>query len=301
MGSRLVTHPSLRLAAAAVALAGAGLAASVAQTRQGDPAPAQRKSEQSASGRPWHFRFDEMVFNDATKEGEATDVVATSEEGDTVIRADVFRWNERTKKAQATGKLRISDDKTDGSADRVDIDYAKSKRTMVLTGNIQITLKPSKPAAKTGSSSPAAGGSSSDGKQEPASNDPTAEARQYPIEVTCERVEYEYARDKKHATMTGSFRAVQKLKDHTRTLTADRAEWFGREDKAILKGPVRLEDTKGRKGETDEDVVIYTKEGQEAIKLRKGVYTMPIEDEDSPGQAAPPEKGLPTAKPSGSV
>ncbi|NLH99582.1 MAG: hypothetical protein GX446_08820, partial [Chthonomonadales bacterium] len=48
-------------------------------------------------------------------------------------------------------------------------------------------------------------------------------------------------------------------------------------------------------GETPEDVIIYTREGQESIKMRKGVYTMPMEDEDKPAQQ-PPDRTQPPAE-----
>lgn len=251
---------------------------------------AKPKSPQasSQSGKPWHITFDELVHNDATGEGEATRVVATSDE-DTVIKADLFTWNDKKRTARATGNLHMSDDQADGTAEQADIEYARSKKLIVLTGKVVLTLKPRKPASKDQPSAENA----ANGAADKASDEPGL--RDYPIEVTCDRVEYSYARAKRHAVLTGNLRAVQKLKDHTRTLTADRAEWFGAEEKAILYGPVRVEDTKGRKGETPEDVIIHTREGQESIKMRKGVYTMPMEDEDKP-QQQPPDRTQPPAE-----
>lgn len=249
--------------------------------------------------RPWHITFEELVHNDATGEGEAMGVVATSDQ-DTVVKADRFTWNDRKKTALATGHLHMSDEQTEGTAERVEIDYRRERRLMVLTGNVRLTLKPKKTGTATapaGGGSPAATDQST--KPQEAQNSPTAEEdataglRDYPIEVTCDRVEYEYARDKRHAVLTGNFRAVQKLKDYTRTLTAERAEWFGREERVVLKGPVKLEDTKGRKGETPEDVEVFTKEGKEGIKLRKGTYTMPVEEGSEAPAASSSETGRP--------
>jgi lipopolysaccharide export system protein LptA len=262
-----------------------GSVASARQARVAEPAAKPAAQAEKPASRPWHITFDELVHNDATGEGEATRVVATSDE-DTVVKADLFAWNDKKKTARATGHLSMTDEQADGTADQVDIEYMKAKRLMVLTGNVRLTLKPrKKTVAKDGAETPGGGQTASGSETKPE----TSDIREYPIEVTCDRVEYEYARSKRHAVLTGRLRATQKLKDYTRTLTAERAEWFGPDEKVVLTGPVRVEDTKGRKGESPEDVIVYTREGQEAIKLRKGTYTMPIEDEDRPQQGQPPK------------
>lgn len=263
------------------------------QTRPQEKAPPAKNGD-----RPWRLEFDEFFHSDATGKGEATDVVATSDH-DTVIRTDLFRWDEKARTAQATGNLHMSDDQAEGTADKADIEYGRGKRLMILTGHVQLTLKPRKDA-ESGSAQSAgsneAQAADGSGRQTVAKTDgvtreedETAGLREYPIEVTCDRVEYQYARDKRHAVLTGSFRAVQKLKDYTRTLVAERAEWFGNEERIVLSGPVRLEDTKGRKGETPEDVTIYTRKGQESIKLRKGTYSIPAEDDETP-TTTPPDR-----------
>jgi len=296
--AKWLTPAGTVLALTAIAVAWA------AAPRPQKPVPPTEPQKKEGESRPWHITFDVLVHNDATGEGEATNVVATSDQ-DTVIRADLFRWNDKTRTARATGNLHMSDEKTEGTADLVEIDYRKEKRLMVLTGHVRLVLKPrNKPAeaapaeGKTEPGTPAKG-SPTNGNQagQPTGTsddeDIRASLREYPIEVTCDRVEYEYARDKRHSVLTGNFRAVQKLKDHTRTLTAERAEWFGLEERVVLKGPVKLEDTKGRKGETPEDVEIFTQEGKEGLKLRKGSYTMPVEEEGE-GAAPPPSESKPT-------
>lgn len=235
-------------------------------------------------------------------------VVATSDQ-DTVIRADRFAWNDKTKIAHATGNLHMSDDRTEGTADRVDIEYQRDKRLMVLTGNVKLTLKPKKSGEATSADKENAGQGGASSKSTATdsqtvagsgdTSDESAHLRDYPIEVTCDRVEYEYARDKRHAVLTGNFRAVQKLKDYTRTLLAERAEWFGREERVVLKGPVKLEDTKGRKGESPEDVEVFTREGKEGIRLKKGVYSMPVEENEGPSASPAERPTLPERKDSG--
>jgi lipopolysaccharide export system protein LptA len=267
----------------AAALGAGGQGAVETKTARQQPGAPKDAPKKDAS--PWRMTFDELVHNDNTGEGEATRVVATSDE-DTVIQADLFTWNDKKKTARATGSLRFSDDQADGTAERADIEYAKSRRLMVLTGNVRLNLKARKAAEGPGGAASRAAGSDGDGG-----------LREQPIEITCDRLEYEYAKDKRRAVLTGNLRAVQKLKDHTRTLTAARAEWFGKEERVTLAGPVRVEDTKGRKGETPEDVTILTREGNESIKLRKGVYTMPADEDQKPDQK-PPERDAPPPVPS---
>ena len=95
------------------------------------------------------------------------------------------------------------------------------------------------------------------------------------------------------------FKVVQKLSDKTRTLTANHAEWFGLEDKVVLHGPVHVEDTKGLKADTKDEVVLFVKEGQERMLMKGGTATLPQDDDDekpaegsgTPIKATKPEKG----------
>lgn len=275
----------------AVCALGIAALAAASSARQGAVAPPNKPAAAPGApkqAKPWHITFDELVHSDATGEGEASRVVATSDE-DTVIRADTFIWNDKKRTARAAGNLHFADDQAEGTAERVDIEYMKSKRLMVLTGNVRLTLKARKPEPpKPGQASTAT--QPAGGAERPKSDE--GALRDYPIEVTCDRAEYEYAKDKRHAILTGNLRAVQKLKDYTRTLTAPKAEWFGKDERVVLTGPAKVEDTKGRKGETPEDVTIHTREGHEGIKLRKGVYTMPADEDDQPA-SKPPERQSP--------
>ncbi len=84
---------------------------------------------------------------------------------------------------------------------------------------------------------------------------------------------------------------VQKLSDKTRTLTAQHAEWFGREEKIVLYPPVHFEDTKGSSGDATGEVEVFTKEGDERyITKQSGTIQFRVddEDEDQPKQQAKP-------------
>lgn len=232
------------------------------------------------TSRPWDVDAEDWVHNDHTRKGEFRRVVVTTDEG-TVIRADLFTYDDALKAAQATGNLSIADKDLDGAAARADVEYARSRKVIALSGPVHAVIKPrADPAGEKPTARP---GESADLETERAS------VRRNPINVDCDRLVYAYARDKKHATLSGNLRAVQKLEGNERILTAASAEWFGLEDRLVLKAPVRFEDKKGRKGESDEDVEIGTREGHESLHMRKGKFQLPMDD-DEPATAAPPQK-----------
>lgn len=295
---RLILYPGIIVLLALAAYA------ALPQTKGGArTAPATEPSQTAASGKPkgdrpkrqvWNIEYEELVHNDASGEGEAKKVVATSEE-ETIIRSDLFRWNEKKKEAKATGNLQMSDPQADATATTADIFYAKAKKLIVLTGNVRIVLKPKRKETEdttTGSAPPTAqGGKAAAQPKESAEDETTGSARRFPIDITCDKVEYQYAKEKKQAILTGNFRAVQKVDGVTRTITAAYAEWFGNEDRVLLHGPVRFEDTKGRITETKVDVTIFTKEGNERLSVPgPGTAQFPAEEEEEEQKTAPPPK-----------
>src|SRR5207245_8558918 len=116
-------------------------------------------------------------------------------------------------------------------------------------------------------------------------------ARNPTVLVTCDKAEYYYSKDKKHGFLTGSFKVVQKLSKVTRTLTADHAEWFGKEEKIVLFPPVHFEDSDGSTGEPRGEVTIYTKEGEERLENPMGgKFHYIVKDEEAEKEKAPPKK-----------
>lgn len=257
-------------AAVAVAVKGAPSA--------GEP-PQTGTSQKPAARRMMQIDGEDIMHSDATGEGSAHNVTVTDPDG-AIIRADTWKWNDHKKVAHASGHLSITDPQVDATADSAEVLYASAKKTVTLTGHVQLTLRSKQADAKSAAPAPAPV-TVKDGKAEVTESEPAAQsARKYPVEVTCDRIEYHYARDVRHATLTGQFVAVQKLPDNTRTLHASSAEWFGLNDRVLLKAPVRFEDTKGRHGESDEDVELTTTEGAEGLHLKKSRYYVPVEDED---------------------
>lgn len=261
--------------------------------KKGDPPP-QNRTTPPAKEKPkvWTIQAEDFAQNDATGEGEAKQVVATSEEG-TILRADLWKWNDKTKVARASGNLSMSDPQADATADAAEVFYARDKRLIVLTGNVRITLKPKKQEETAAAAPPTPAPVQVEGDRavvSPPGQDTSEreEARRYPVLVVCDRVEYQYARDKKLGRLTGNFKATQQVREVTRTLLAKSADWFGLEERALLHGPVDYSDTKGRRGVTKEDVTILTKAGAEEVRFKRGTFTFEVEEEETPPPAAPP-------------
>lgn len=252
------------------------------------------------------FQQDESTYTSFMKKATITDV----EEG-TVFKADEIKVKNRPAKekpapgdkeenqvATATGNMSVVDKQAEITGERCVTYFAKSKRLAVVTGNVVIIVKPksSKPDAVIPAAPAPVIVNQANGKatlqdpQTPTDEGPSS-ARKYPATITCDKLEYEYAKDKKHALLTGNFKVVQMLSDKTRTMTAEHAEWFGLEEKVVLYPPVHVEDTKGMLADSKEIVVVMTKEGAEGLTMKKGMATINVDDEDAP--AAQPVKPSP--------
>lgn len=287
---RMLLMPSAVLLLGGAALGALSQAKSPAKPAAQTPQKTEPKKAESKSRKPvpWNIQFETMERSENTGESDFTGVVAVSDEG-TTMHADHWHLNEKTKTAVATGNLKMTDPQADATGKQADIDYNKGKRILVLTGNVEILVKPKKDKNAPAPPAPAEV-KVADGKatvQDP--NAPKAEdenapgsARKHPATITCDRLEYEYAKDKKHATLTGSFKVVQKLSDRTRTLTADHAEWFGLEDRILLHPPVHVEETKGLQSfDTNEPVTVFTTEGNERMSVKRGSGVYEVQDEDT--------------------
>jgi hypothetical protein len=257
------------------------------------------------AARTMEVQGENFVHSDATGQGSAENVVVTDPDGG-VITARQWTWNDRTKVAHASGNLRMTDEQMEATASAAEVRYAKSVRLLVLTGSVRVTLKPKPEPASAGGAAPVGPAPVviADGKVtvEPANpvQEPSGpEARRYPIEVHCDRVEYRYAKDVKHAVLTGTFTAIQQLPDTTRKVTAKLAEWFGNENRVLLRAPVHFEDTRGRRGDTDEDAELSTKKGAESIRMKKGRFTIRTDEdtETAPQASAPSSKPTAPAAP----
>lgn len=299
-----------RSVAICAALTGIGCAAAVArQTAKTGESAAQPAPP--AKTRFITINGENLKDNDATGVGEAINVKMV--DGETVIRADHATWNKKSKTGEAGGNLSMTDPQADATGIKATIDWSKDKRLVIIDGGVTITVKPRRSAEDTPAPSAPAGVENrksktenspmpvqlKDGKAVVESDKPKEDdsPRKHPVVITCDKLEYSYAKSKKHALLTGNFKAVQTLTEKTRTVTAHHAEWFGTEERLVLFPPVHFEDTKGTKGEGDptKTVTIYTKEGDERIELPgKSTIELRSDEVDDEADVKPPAK--PAAK-----
>jgi lipopolysaccharide export system protein LptA len=296
-------HRMIPVIAACAVVGFASQALGRQQASQKPETPAQKSAP--ATSDTWTIQFLNGISQDnKTGKGQAKAVTATSDEG-TVIVTDVWQWDEKAKTAKATGNLKMTDPQADATSDQANVFYKRDKRLLVLTGNVVIFVKPKQDSQAASPAGATPTGPApvvlQDGKltartgPQPTANKEDEEspnsARKHPATITCDKVEYEYGRNKKHAVLTGNFKVVQKLSDSVRTLTADHGEWFGNDERIELYPPVHFEDTKGRKGDTESKVTIHTREGEETFSVPgKGVVViknLPEEDEEETTPPAP--------------
>ncbi|MFN3690752.1 MAG: hypothetical protein ACK4UU_07500, partial [Fimbriimonadales bacterium] len=108
------------------------------------------------------------------------------------------------------------------------------------------------------------------------------QAKRYPIDATCDLIEYFYRR--KVAYLRGNIKAVQSLPEgRTRTLLADEAEYDQRAEQLTLKGKVVLDEPDRLRIETAL-AIVSLKEGEETVELpqgARGVFYYTEEEEET--------------------
>jgi len=186
------------------------------------------------------------------------DTLATAE------RADVY---DRKRYARATGTLRLEDPRIDIEGKQLEIWYGENQKRARLQNSVRMRVKPRE------NQPPPEGAEESEVEQ----------AKRYPIDATCDTLEYFYRR--KVASLRGNIKAVQQLPEgRTRTLYADEAEYDQNKETLILKGKVILDEPDRLRLET-ELAIVSLKEGEETVDLprgAKGVFYYTEEDEEAP-------------------
>jgi lipopolysaccharide export system protein LptA len=185
------------------------------------------------------------------------DTLATAE------RADVY---DRKRYALATGNLRLEDPRIDIEGKQLEIWYGENQKRARLQNSVRMRIKPRE------TQPPPEGEEQSEVEQ----------AKRYPIDATCDDLEYFYRR--KVAYLRGNIKAVQQLPEgRTRTLYADEAEYDQKAETLTLKGKVILDEPDRLRLET-ELAIVSLKEGEETVELprgAKGVFYYTEEDEEA--------------------
>lgn len=193
------------------------------------------------------------------------------EDGDTIAtaeRADVY---DRKQYALATGALRLEDPRIDLEGQQLEIWYGENQKRALLQNQVRMRIKPRE-------------------TQPPPEGEPERDleqARRYPIDATCDQIEYFYRR--KVAYLRGNIKAVQQLPEgRTRTLLADEAEYDQKAERLTLRGKVIVDQPDRFRFETTLAIVILT-EGEEDILTPEGVQGFFYYTEEE--EEAPPPDG----------
>ena len=181
----------------------------------------------------------------------------------TAERADVY---DRKRYALATGALRLEDPRIDIDGKQLEIWYGENQKRARLQNSVRMRVKPRE----------------SQPTPEGEAESEVEQAKRYPIDATCDDLEYFYRR--KVAYLRGNIKAVQQLPEgRTRTLYADEAEYDQNKETLTLKGTVILDEPDRLRLET-ELAVVSLKEGEETVELprgAKGVFYYTEEDEEA--------------------
>lgn len=181
--------------------------------------------------------------------------------GDTVMEADKIDYMEETKTADASGNLRIHDERNVVTGDKCSIDFNKKK--VVIEGGVNVLAKPKpKTEAKDEKKS-----IKSEIKDE--------------INMACSKLEYFY-KDKK-GTAFGPLTITQK----DRVITADKAEYT--DELLRIIGNVKANDNKDKHSLTASQMTISLKDDNEWVEAEKASGTFYIKEEEEKPAEKPAE------------
>lgn len=194
-------------------------------------------------------------------------------DGDTEMNAKSAELDNEQQHVVATGNLLLKDPRAELTGDKLEA-WLDEKRAL-LTGSVRLLVKPK----ENGDQKPSAAKRLETGTQPPDEEEKfTLEnVKKYPIVITCDRIEYFYR--KKAASLTGSLKATQTLRNgKVRTLTADRAEYDQKKEILTLIGNVRIEFEKGKL--LTPKVVVSVKEGDEWFEADPGSGVITVDEEE---------------------
>jgi hypothetical protein len=240
-------------------------------------------------------------------DGEATD-------GEVLVRSPRIERNLRTDVITAFGPVEYYGLEANATCDRVVV--YRNERRAVLTGNVQLLLKPEntrqlepvplqpfRPPVPDeiaqGRPIPPPGGRSQQDKDlDEALRNPET-ARRYPVVAYGDRVEYWYAKGQRRAVITGSPQARQEMPGgRWRHLWAYRAVWNGQKNTILLESQKDRREVRVRNSLGDDLVARWflasTREGDDSWEAEDiGGVVFPNEEDVPPEETRPPGSNLP--------
>lgn len=294
---------------AALSLSAAARQSSKYSPPSAGPLPPAKVIPPSAATADTRDRFDfngEDWHEDAQQVGTARRFIYRMK--DTTLTGDAVRYDRKKQLLDAEGSLVLNDGEHHMTGRKAHVDYARSKRLAVITGDVVIQIKAKSDAAGAANGS---GGASTSNKPpvKPAAaptnaaSDDTgniAKERGRGGTLTCDRVDYYYAPERKFAIATGNVVFKQRItqKDgHVveRTFKVEHAEYDGKNERLVAFPPVDVTDSDREEMHFQDKVIIGTKEGAETLETKgsfKGLNLLgPDEDENSDTTAASAAQG----------
>ncbi len=142
---------------------------------------------------------------------------------DVTMTMDKCDYNDAENTAVASGHLKIVDPESTLTGDSVQADF--DQKLAQVIGNVTIVTQRKQKEAEEETT-----------PTEDEKSGSVSEYREKKTTITCPKIDYYYADDKKQAMVYGPLKAVQEDK----TVYADQADYDGIEEQVILKGNVRL-------------------------------------------------------------
>ncbi len=251
-----------------------GLGKSAEPRRNPTSAPPPRDENRSADPvKQGHVDMEDPDANLKTGIYKGRNVVYT--EGDTTVKGANAVYNKKTEELDVQGNLELNDPKHHVSGDKSHVD--RKKLLAIITGNVVITLKPTPPDPSIAVDSTA------------------AKQRQYPVIITCDRVDDFYKKD--FILLNGHLVFKQTItkddgKTVERTMTAEHAEYDGKTSKLHLFQPVKASDSEGQTIDFEKDAYVGTKEGEETLtSTGKSRIHFNLDDAKDPAEKADDKTG----------
>lgn len=185
---------------------------------------------------------------------------------DTVMTTEAATYSKKTKIASSPGSLKI-EDTLNTVVGKTGTAYYQT-RDIKLRGDVLITVRPKDQDKNLPEDSP---------------------RRQFdsPANITCQSLDYNWG--SRVGVLTGGLTVKQK----DRTVTADKATYFGKEEQIRLEGNVIYTTTKGEKGQAKTALIIF-KEGEEEFQAEgevqgEGFVEDTIEENPTPPKTEKPQ------------
>lgn len=240
---------------------------------KGTPAPPVGKSDAGGKKEKW-ATLDMNNWKHDEDTGVDTGDDFIYKQDDMTVTGQKAKYNDKLKLLEAEGNLVLDDPKHHVTGGKARVDNTKTKLA-TFTENVIIVIKPKEPKP----------GETQDNK---------AKERNQGLTITCDYVD-DYFK-KEYTILKGHVIFKQRItkKDGTtleRTLTAEHAEYWGKEDRLLLFSPVAAEDSDGQTMKFEKDVTVGTKEGAETLKTDGRVIIhskVKEEEEDEEDKGATP-------------